>query len=101
MRPRRNISVEECSAYFDTILNMIEREDIVIEEDGMPVAMLVAFTDESAALSEDRYERMVGKRGDPSEWPAMLDAMQQGWAGIDAEQLIQRIYRDRDGQIGA
>jgi len=81
-------------------LRRLDKEDIIIEKGGVPVAVLKRYTPDerrpSAGSVYDAYERTLSKKADSSAWPRAFAAMRKGWAGVDVDKLIADIHRWRE-----
>ena len=97
-KPRRIIAATELRVHLGEALRALEREELVIEKGGIPVALLTKYRSESEAQSalETEYERSLSKRAEPGGWERMDAAMAAGWVGIDADELVANIYRRRE-----
>ena len=87
-------------------LRSLDDGDIVIEKGGVPVAVLsrygarvVRSKDNEAERSAASYAGAVSKAADrsPEALAKALAAMEAGWAGIDADEAIDKIHRWREG----
>lgn len=97
-RKRRIIPATELRVHLGEALKALQDEDIVVEKGGVPVAMLVRYGREAAAVTEltTGYERALSKRAEPGGWERTLSAMERGWAGINEEEMVANIYRWRE-----
>jgi antitoxin (DNA-binding transcriptional repressor) of toxin-antitoxin stability system len=103
-KPRRTMPATEFRVRLGEVLRSLDREDIVIEKGGIPVAVLTAYRPPAADTAgrpadagiESEYDRAVSKRAEPRGWELMDEAMAAGWAGIEPDELVANVYRWRE-----
>lgn len=93
---RRVIAATELRVHLGEALRSLEREELVIEKGGVPVALLIKYEPERSSGIEAEYERALSKRAEPEGWKKMESVLAAGWAGIDADELVANIYRWRE-----
>ncbi len=97
MNRRTTISATELRVHLGETLRRLDKEDLVIEKGGVPVAVLRRYVPEAAeSRVEAEYERALARRAEPRGWERMDAAIAAGWAGVDADELVANIYRWRD-----
>ena len=100
-KPRRTVPATELRVHLGEALRALEHEDLVIEKGGVPVAVLTTYAAASGpATAESLYDRAVSKRAEPGGLERMELALSAGWVGIDADEWIERVYRERDEGVG-
>ena len=84
-------------------LRSLEDGDIVIEKGGVPVAVLSRYPGTSVDSDADRrdersYGTAISRKADRSAaaLKSALEAMDEGWAGLEVDETIENIYRWRE-----
>ncbi len=113
-KPRRTLAATELRVRLGEALRALEEEDLVIERGGIPVALLIKYvrlpdprelTLDTASIEPlvpararigEEYERALARRAEPEGWKRMDGAIEAGWEGIDADELVANIYRWRE-----
>ena len=98
VRKRKGIPATEVRVHLGEALKAVEDADLVIEKGGVPVAILTKYAPagEASVAAATEYERALSKRAEAGAVERMSAAMARGWATIDADEFIERVYRARE-----
>lgn len=103
-RPRRRIPATELRIHLGQALKALNEEDLVIEKGGFPVAILTRYDGAVYRIEKETemtanaaaYARAVMRPGNPAAIGAALAVIKLGWAGLDADAVVDSIYAARD-----
>jgi len=98
MKGRRAIPATELRVHLGEALRALDQEDIVVEKGGVPVAVITRYegvTDMAAAAAGTAWSKAVVKPAEAGGWARAEAAMERGWSGISAEDLVESVRRAR------
>lgn len=96
------MSATDFRVHFGEALQALDAEDVVVEKGGMPVALLIPFrrdadlTGEGGDEMNKAYSAAVSRPAKPNGLASMIAAMERGWAGIAAAEMVESILARRE-----
>jgi hypothetical protein len=99
MKERRAVPATELRVHFGEALKALDREDIIVEKGGVPVALLTRYegvTAMATAATSTAWGEAVVKAAEPGGWARAESAMARGWSGVDADELVAHVRRSRE-----
>ena len=88
--------------HFGEVLGSLEDQEVVVEKGGVAVAVLIPFRSDrtrSRGGGDDMnktYEAAVSRTASANGLASMIAAMERGWTGINAAELVESIYARRE-----